>query len=225
MKLEKLTQRIFLPVVVIGIICILTGVECLGTKWETVNGTILRVNGHTDQSGTRVETVLISLQTGEQLYLSIPSSFAREGECVVCQKGHTRILHRVIYHFNLKAESPGAAIIRLEKEWGKGNGSFTWEFWKFSGAIGKEHGTNLIAPIMERSKKWKGEEGLIYVPLLALLPREETIKIFRDYENGSDEESKLWVHEFLGEFEMSDTKATVNKYQAEQSSPSRAYRT
>lgn len=113
-------------------------------------------------------------------------------------------------HHASDSESPDEAIIRLEKEFEKGKGYFTWEFWQFSGELGKKHGTKLIAPIMERSKKWKGEEGLIYVPVLALLPRQETLKVFEEYKK--DEKFKLWIHEFLVEFDASDVKEGVSKY-------------
>ncbi len=119
----------------------------------------------------------------------------------------------------IHAETPDEAIIRLETEWSKGSGSFTKEFWKFSSVLGRKHGTAVIAPIMERSKKWKDEEGLIYVPVLALLPRDETVKILEGYKKGNEEKQKVWVKEFLTEFEMKDTKEAVKQFNAEPSNP------
>lgn len=109
-------------------------------------------------------------------------------------------------------ETPKDGVARLEAAWKKGTGSFTWDFWLVSGSIAEKHGVTLIPIVMERSKAWQGEEGLIYVPMLALLPRDEAIKTLKEYQEGKDEQLAMWAGEFLTEFDMSDTKEAVAKY-------------
>ena len=112
-------------------------------------------------------------------------------------------------------ETPKDGVARLEATWTKGNGSFTWDYWLVSGSIAEKHGLALIPIVMERSKTWKGEEGLIYVPMLALLPRDESTKALKIYQEGKDERLAMWAGEFLTEFDMSDTKEAVEKYKKE----------
>ena len=117
------------------------------------------------------------------------------------------------------AETAEAAIVQLEKDLAKGGGAITDSVWKISKDLGKKHGTALVAPIMERAKKWKGEEGLAFVPMLALLPRKETVKILERYKAGKDESQKLAAEEFLGEFETPDVIEGVKRYNAEPRAP------
>lgn len=90
------------------------------------------------------------------------------------------------------------------------------EYWRASKRLAEERGPIIIHAVLEDSKSWKGEEGLIYLPLVALLPREEAVKLLKQYQNGSDQQLKLWAGEFLIEFDASDVKEAVGKYQAEQ---------
>ncbi len=121
----------------------------------------------------------------------------------------------------VSAELPEQGIVSVEKKWEEGNGEFTWDFWLLSGEVAKKHGVALIPLVMEKSKEWKGEEALIYVPLLALLPRDKTLEKLKEYQSGSDESLKLWATEFITEFNMSDTMEAVKKYRAEQEGASR----
>lgn len=112
-------------------------------------------------------------------------------------------------------ESPKEGIDRMEAAWEKGRWAFSWDYWLLSGSIAEKHGLALIPLVMERSKEWNGEEGLIYLPMLALLPRDKTVKVLKKYQEGGNEHFALWSGEFLTEFEMSDTIHCVEKYQKE----------
>jgi hypothetical protein len=113
------------------------------------------------------------------------------------------------------AETSEEGVVRIEKKWME-DGDFTQEFWILSDEVAQKHGIAVIDRVMERSKKWQGMEGLIYVPMLALLPRKEAVAKLKEYESGTDESNKLWAGEFLIEFEISDTITMVKKYGAEQ---------
>ncbi|HEY5894941.1 MAG TPA: hypothetical protein VIT91_17110 [Chthoniobacterales bacterium] len=88
-------------------------------------------------------------------------------------------------------------------------------FWRASKRLAEERGTDIIHAVMERSQKWQGEEGLIFVPLVALLPREAALKILHQYQRSKRESESVWAEEFITELDMSDTKEAVRKYSME----------
>lgn len=85
-------------------------------------------------------------------------------------------------------------------------------FWRASKRLADERGTTIIDAVMVLSRKWKDEEGLVYVPLVALLPRSKAIEVLHRYQHSKRESDKVWAGEFITEFGMSDTKAAVAKY-------------
>lgn len=64
------------------------------------------------------------------------------------------------------------------------------------------HGIAIIDPIMEKSKFWKGEEPLLYMPIVLALPLDDAIKKFGEYMKSEDKRQKLYAREFLVEIEM-----------------------
>jgi hypothetical protein len=87
-------------------------------------------------------------------------------------------------------------------------------FWLASKKLAEERGVEVLHAVMERSKNWEGEGGLVYVPLVALLPRESAVQLLKKYQEGADKAQKLWAGELLIEFEAEDIKETVSKYQS-----------
>ncbi len=61
--------------------------------------------------------------------------------------------------------------------------------------------TELIPLILQKSDKWEGEEGLLYMPIVLNLPLEDAIAAFTGYTKGTDEKKALWAREFLIEIE------------------------
>jgi len=80
-------------------------------------------------------------------------------------------------------------------------------FWSLSRRFAKERGPRIIWAVMERSRNWSDNEGLIFVPLLASLPRTETLRILnRYYEKSKVESDRLWAEEFVRDLNSADTK-------------------
>jgi len=86
------------------------------------------------------------------------------------------------------------------------------KFWRESKRLADERGPEIIHAIMVRSRTWHGEEGLIFVPLLALLPRARALKLLKQYEHSKRESDRIWAREIQTEFEASDTQEMVRKY-------------
>jgi hypothetical protein len=53
---------------------------------------------------------------------------------------------------------------------------------------------------------------LIFVPLVALLPRSRTLAILHEIERSRHMVNQGFAHEFLIELDMSDTKEAVQRY-------------
>ncbi|GEM_PF-2517289 len=86
-------------------------------------------------------------------------------------------------------------------------------FWRASKRLADERGPAVLHAVMARSEEWRGgEEGLVFVPLVSLLPREATLKILRQYQSAKGESARIWAGEFITEFGMSDTREAVRKY-------------
>jgi hypothetical protein len=91
-------------------------------------------------------------------------------------------------------------------------GQFGNHFWRESKRVAEREGPKIIFAIMIRGRKWTGEEGLIVVPLVSLLPRDAAIATLHECEHSDRESDRIWAREFLTEFEASDTKAGVLRY-------------
>ena len=79
--------------------------------------------------------------------------------------------------------------------------------WSLSRRIAKERGPGIIWAVMERSRNWSDNEGLIFVPLLTSLPRNGTLRRLKGYLNRSNVESdRFWAEEFLTDLNSADTK-------------------
>jgi len=81
------------------------------------------------------------------------------------------------------AETPTEAVDRL---WNasfdeKGNYYSAPGIWTLSRDIACKQGVEVIAPIMQRSKDWKSEEVLIFVPLVYFLPVAKVVPILNEY--------------------------------------------
>ena len=82
-------------------------------------------------------------------------------------------------------------------------------YWRESLKVARRTDPGIVHAVMLRSRKWGDEEGLIYVPLLALLPRPAVTKILREWEQSKRELDRIWAHEFLVEFDSDDVKEAV----------------
>jgi hypothetical protein len=89
---------------------------------------------------------------------------------------------------------------------------FGEKFWLESKHVADQIGPRVIYAIMEQSKKWRDEEGLVFVPVVALLPRKLTEEILRDYERSPAKPQRVWAHEFLIELNEPDVVASVRRF-------------
>jgi hypothetical protein len=89
---------------------------------------------------------------------------------------------------------------------------FGEQFWRESKRVADQSGPQIIHALMQRSKRWHEEEGLVFVPLVALLPRKPTLDLLHQYERSPDPASRTWAHEFLIELDAPDTKQMVRKF-------------
>src|SRR5881398_788011 len=88
---------------------------------------------------------------------------------------------------------------------------FGEHFWRESKRVADRTGPNIIAAILPYATKqtWTGEEGLIFVPLVSMLPRRETLAILHAYERSPREPEHILGREYLTELEADDTKEGV----------------
>lgn len=85
-------------------------------------------------------------------------------------------------------------------------------FWRVSKRLADRSGTDIIPAVAAYCHKWHGEEPLIFVPLVALLPRSQTLAILHEIERSGHKADRGFAHEFLIELEKSDTKEAVRRY-------------
>ena len=83
------------------------------------------------------------------------------------------------------------------------------KFWRESARVARQTAPDIIHAIMLRSPKWRAEEGLLYVPLVAFLPRGDTMKLLRDYLRSTNEFERIWAREFITELDMPDTQKAI----------------
>ena len=86
------------------------------------------------------------------------------------------------------------------------------EFWRESKRVADRNGPEIIAAIMMRGRKWRGEEGLIFSPLVDLLPRKRALAILRAYQRAGHPHDRVWAREFMIEFEAEDSQEGVRRY-------------
>lgn len=110
------------------------------------------------------------------------------------------------------AETAEEGVKWLESAWRSGNG-FGDDFARVSKEIADRHGIAVIAPVMARSKTWKGEEGIIYALMIAFLPREEAVRELKRYQKREGSLEAIWAGEYITEFEASDTRSIIEKRQ------------
>ena len=84
------------------------------------------------------------------------------------------------------------------------------QFWRQSKRVADRSGPEIIHAVMHRSRRWRGEEGLIFVPVVALLPRKPALELLRQYKRSPAYET--WAHEFIIELDASDVKESVQHF-------------
>jgi hypothetical protein len=89
---------------------------------------------------------------------------------------------------------------------------FDAQFWRASRRAAEERGPEVIHAIMLRARTWRGEEGLVFVPLVALLPRDATRKILNEYGRSKRKSDRLYAREFQTELDSSDIKEAVREH-------------
>ena len=91
---------------------------------------------------------------------------------------------------------------------------FGEHFWRESKRVGDRTGPKVIAAILPYATKrrWTGEEGLIFVPLVATLPRRQTLAVLHAYERSHVEPEHILGREYLTELEAEDTQEGVRRY-------------
>jgi hypothetical protein len=101
---------------------------------------------------------------------------------------------------------------RLERMFASSPDPLGVPLWRESKRVADRNGPDIVAAVLQRAGKWQGEEGLFYVPLVALLPRQPTLKLLRAYQRSPHELERIWAGEFITEFDMSDTKKAVRRF-------------
>jgi hypothetical protein len=100
-----------------------------------------------------------------------------------------------------KAETPTQATDRY---WAaRQEGHPNWDkLFTLSREIARDQGTSVIAPIMSRSKYWKDEEVLFFVPLVLQIPYKKSVPILEWYfQNGTSSE-KVCANDLLTEIQQ-----------------------
>ena len=82
-------------------------------------------------------------------------------------------------------------------------------FWRESARVARQASPEIVHAIMLRSRKWRDEEGLLYVPLVAFLPRRPTMKILRHYQRSAWEMERIWAGEFITELDEPGTRKAI----------------
>ena len=89
---------------------------------------------------------------------------------------------------------------------------FGKHFWRESKRVADRSGPDILPAVVDYCRKWQGEEPLIFVPVVALLPREKSLAVLHAMEHSRNAAYRGFAQEFLTEFEMPDTKAAVEHY-------------
>lgn len=99
------------------------------------------------------------------------------------------------------------------KIFSKGYAFVNEEISALSKKIAQKYGVNIIEPILDRSKSWKGEEPLIYMGIIMNLPPHQAISELEKYLSSKNREKALLAREFLIEMEayLTDEHKRVSK--------------
>jgi hypothetical protein len=169
-------------------------------------------------SGRRLKVDGKLLDELQKVFMSTPQfgdKFWRESKRLADERG-PEIIHAIMVHGRtwqgeeglifvpLVALLPRAPTLKLLKQYEQSK--------RESKRLADERGPEIIHAIMVHGRTWQGEEGLIFVPLVALLPRAPTLKLLKQYEQSKRESDRIWAREFQTEFEASDTQDGVRKY-------------
>ena len=89
---------------------------------------------------------------------------------------------------------------------------FGEHFWRESKRVASRNSPDIITAIMVRARKWTDEEGLIFVPLVSLLPRKAALDVLHAYERSPRDSDRAWASDYITEFDTDDTKKLVQRY-------------
>ena len=81
---------------------------------------------------------------------------------------------------------------------------FSKPLMRASKRVANTHGVSILPTLMKRAEGWGGEEGLLYLPLVLMLPREHTVQILKSYAAVGSRRQRIWAREFLYEIKSSD---------------------
>ncbi len=90
------------------------------------------------------------------------------------------------------------------------------QYWRKSRQVADEFGIRIIPSVMKRARLYPADERSegpwsMLLPLVAILPRDQTIASLRHYEKSSNKAERLWAHEYLIEFDLSARPDDVKK--------------
>ena len=88
-------------------------------------------------------------------------------------------------------------------------------FWHASIKLADQRGPAILYALFERAQHWQGIEGVVFTPMVVLLPREKTTKLLREYQHSKRASDRLWAEEFLADFGTSAAKAGIAHYRKE----------
>jgi hypothetical protein len=85
-------------------------------------------------------------------------------------------------------------------------------FWRESKRVADRTGPQIIHAVLLRGRAWREEEGLVFAPLVVMLPQKSAIRLLREYERSPRRSDQIWAHEFLIEIAAPDTKEMLRRY-------------
>jgi len=92
------------------------------------------------------------------------------------------------------------------------NAQFGEHFWRESKLVANRNSPAIITALMLRARTWTDEEGLIFVPLVSLLPRKAALDVLRAYEHSPRDSDRAWARDYITEFETDDIKELVQQH-------------
>lgn len=117
-----------------------------------------------------------------------------------------------------RAETPTEAVDRVWNAFANldphrsSDNNFPQQFWILSRTVAHDQGVAVIAPIMARSKDWKDEEALIFVPLVAFLPKDQAIPILNRYKKEGKPWEQQCADDLLIEINSNDVKEAQKEF-------------
>ena len=89
---------------------------------------------------------------------------------------------------------------------------FDDRFMRESRRLADERGSEIIHAIMVHGRTWQGEQGLIFVPLVVMLPRAPTVALLKEYERSKRKSDRHWARELQMELELEADNEIARKY-------------